>query len=118
MKRLLPLIILLCSTNDLGGLIANTTGIPIIKVVNFSQFSGPTFFSGGPLETGNLVGESITWTSTDSGAVIFGTDFTNGLNGNGKWFLSRNGFIGLKNSFTHMDFVFDQPVNSVGGVAG
>ena len=62
-------------------------------VVDFSQFGSFTS-SAGPTEIGGLVGESITFTSTNSGSVVGSGGY--GLASNGGWSCSlRNNFAAI-----------------------
>lgn len=86
-------------------------------VVDFSQFNGDFAFGAGPVEVGGLVGESITFSSSSSDAVIGNSGY--GLGNNGVWDSGRNGYTGLNNTFSSGDytqFIFNNgPVNAVGG---
>lgn len=93
------------------------TASPGGTVVDFSQF-GPGFTSGGAAtEVGGLVGESVTWSSTHSRALIGSASY--GIRENGVWDSGRNGFVGLDTALDsgfYMRFDFnDGPVSVVGG---
>jgi len=87
------------------------------SVVDFSQFNGGFAFGAGPVEVGGLVGESISFSSSSTNAVIGNSGY--GLGNNGSWDSGRNGYIGLNNTSAPGEwtqFVFHGgPVSSVGG---
>jgi hypothetical protein len=85
--------------------------------VDFSQFSGfiPTYTSG-PVQIGGLVGEDITWSTTNATSQIGDGLDPYGFLTNGFWDSGRNGFTGLNDSTGTMTFRFNSgPVSTVAG---
>jgi len=83
-------------------------------VVTFSDYNVDWIWGAGPQQVGNLVGEDIAWSSTNSGSVIGSGGY--GLDQNGTWDNARVGYVGLNTSYGTMRFDFNSGlVNSVGG---
>ncbi|MEM7044057.1 MAG: PEP-CTERM sorting domain-containing protein [Pseudomonadota bacterium] len=99
-----------------AALITSSAGLVAPSVVDFSQFAGGFDFTTGPVAIGGLVGESITWETTNAGfpASVIGDGFY-GLGSNGSWNAGRTGFTGLNTGIGSMDFLFATPVSAVGG---
>jgi len=96
-------------------LITSSSSLTNPSVVDFSQFSGTFIFTTGPIEIGDLVGESIIWqTNQPSGTTVIG-DPSFGLGNNGLWDSGRNGYTALNLETGHMDYLFTSPVSGVGG---
>jgi hypothetical protein len=96
-------------------LITSSDDLATATVIDFSQFSGTITFTTGPVEIGDLVGEDIIWqTNQSSGTTVIG-DPSFGLGNNGSWDSGRNGYTALNLEIGYMDYLFANPVNSVGG---
>jgi hypothetical protein len=117
-----------CACDARAAFITSSTGINPPTVVNFTQFgTTQTFFGGGPREVGGLVGESITFTSSNTssstgaflGTGTYNLDFTS-TGGNGRWSSTtgtnaRGGFVGLNAQTGDITFKFNAgPVAQVG----
>ncbi len=91
-------------------------------LIDFSQFDDANVFGPGPVEVGQLVGESVLWSSNNSQSTIFSSSFNifYSLGDNGYW-ESPMSFAGvdfqLQVEINSMRFDFASgPVNSVGGL--
>lgn len=90
-----------------------------VKTVTFEQFAGSYQFTGGPIQIGGLVGENITWETTQPfGASVIGEVYFYGFGGQ-SWEAPRT-FVGLNGTFGlggAMIFRFhDGPVSAVGAL--
>lgn len=96
-----------------ANLITNVAGVlATTKVVDFSQF-GAYQFTAGPIQIGALIGENITWSSTNNNALIGSGGY--GLGANGSWTANKT-YTGLNADIGSMTYRFlSGAVAQVGG---
>ena len=98
--------------------ITSAAGLTDAKIVTFSQFSSGFAFGPGPAAVGGLVGERITFSSSNAatnGGAFLGTG-TYRISPNGTWDRGRGGFVGLNAGVGTITIAFlDAPVAQVGG---
>ena len=103
-------------------LVTDVSQFPLgASLINFSQFTTTNIFGPGPVEVGQLVGESVLWSSNYSGSAIFSSSNSSyGLGANGIWsspmsFAGVNGQPDGQINSMRFDFA-GGPVRSVGGL--
>ena len=91
------------------------------SLIDFSQFTTTNVFGPGPIEVGQLIGESVLWSSNNTGSAIFSSSNPSyGLGANGVW-SSPMSFAGVNGQpdgqINSMRFGFAAgPVRSIGGL--
>ncbi|MBO0699199.1 MAG: hypothetical protein J2P46_12455 [Zavarzinella sp.] len=82
-------------------------------VIDFEQFHGNRYVTGGPTQVGGSVGLDVVFTSTYGQSVL--GDWGYGLASNGGW-SGADAYTGLNTGTGSMTFTFNSgPVQSVGG---